>query len=78
MSDSDDARKGAKPDYQIGYGRPPVETRFKKGQLQNFQRRRKGNQSDQGTLAKLANEQISITENGTSERFPPRKRFCVA
>lgn len=57
MSDS-------KKEYEIGYGKPPSSSRFKKGQSGNPRGRTKGVKNIFTSLQKLANTKVTINENG--------------
>lgn len=57
--------KGAdKPesDYEVGYGKPPKETRFKKGQSGNPKGRPKGSVSLASRLEKALNEMVEVRD----------------
>ncbi len=51
-------------DYEVGHGRPPKHTQFKKGQSGNPKGRRKGARGLKTDLRAELNERIEITENG--------------
>ena len=51
-------------DYQIGYGKPPRHTRFKKGQSGNPKGRPKRPDSFAQLARRTFNERIAIRENG--------------
>ena len=59
-------------DYEVGYGKPPVHTRFQKGQSGNPQRRKKnGAQYDLNALIlKEACRTVSVKEGGDTVRMP--------
>ena len=60
--------------YDIGYGRPPKETRFKPGQSGNPKGRKKSPPSSLGEdLTRLLNMPISVVENGNLKKMPTRK-----
>jgi len=50
------------PDYAVGYGRPPRQHQFKRGQSGNPRGRPKGVRSEDDILAKLLNRKISIQD----------------
>jgi hypothetical protein len=51
-------------DDQVGYGRPPKTTRFKKGQSGNLRGRPKGSLNVATVLIKTLSEKVVINENG--------------
>ena len=51
-------------DYPVGYGRPPRDTRFKKGSSGNPKGRPRGSKNATTLLKEALNEQVVITENG--------------
>ena len=51
-------------DYEVGHGRPPKHTQFKKGQSGNPKGRKKGARGLKTDLRAELNERIEITENG--------------
>lgn len=51
-------------DYEIGYGKPPKATRFRKGVSGNPTGRPKGSRSISSILAKLGREKVKVTTNG--------------
>ncbi len=57
-------------DYEVGYGRPPTDTRFKPGQSGNP----KGRPRQQKTIAALLQQALSkkvrIQENGVTKSLP--------
>ena len=65
-------------DYEVGYGKPPKHTRWKKGQSGNpGGRPRRGCGVDVHTLRQMretfiraANRQVTVTDNGAKTRMP--------
>ena len=51
-------------DYEVGYGKPPKEHRFKKGQSGNPKGRPKGALNIATVIDRVLREQVVITENG--------------
>jgi hypothetical protein len=50
--------------YHVGYGKPPVKNRFKRGQSGNLKGRPKGARNLRTLIAELMNARIYVTENG--------------
>ena len=65
-NNNDDESKGLKP-YVVGYGKPPVHTRFKKGQSGNPNGRHKGSKNFSTTLEETLQEKVVIRENGKTK-----------
>ena len=59
----------ASRDYQVGYGKTPVETRFKPGQSGNPKGRPKGLQSVGTLLRKALLTRVTLQENGRSRQI---------
>ena len=51
-------------DYEIGYGKPPRSTRFKKGQSGNAKGRPKGSRNFANDLDDVLNTKMTVNENG--------------
>ena len=58
-----------KPPTDIGYGKPPAATQFKKGQSGNPKGRPKGSVGFSTLVQKLASERVTVQENGTRKRI---------
>jgi hypothetical protein len=54
----------SKQPYEVGYGKPPVETRFKKGRSGNPRGRHKGNVNLVTAIKAALNERVVVKENG--------------
>ena len=52
--------------HQVGYGRPPLHTRFKPGQSGNPKGRPKGAKNEDTILREIMNRPIDIREGGGS------------
>jgi len=59
-----------KPDYEVGYCRPPKETQFKKGQSPNPTGRKRKPKSVQVQMQEVLAQKIPITEGGKIKRLP--------
>lgn len=57
--------------YEVGYGKPPKATRFKKGQSGNPKGRPKGCLNAVTTMQQLLAERISVVEKGGREKVMP-------
>jgi len=64
----------AEPDdgYRVGYGKPPRESQFKKGQSGNSRGRRKGSKNSGTLLTNELDEVLSIKEGGRSKVITKR------
>ena len=60
--------------YQIGYGRPPKATQFKKGVSGNKKGRPKGSTNIASLFHAAVNERLSITESGQRRTISRLKR----
>jgi hypothetical protein len=55
--------------YEVGYGRPPAEYRFKKGVSGNPEGRRKGTKNFATIFMKAMSQSVTITENGKRRKI---------
>ena len=62
-----------KDDYEIGYGKPPQNTRFKKGQSGNPRGRAPGAKDLKTLLIDTLNEPVVVTENGGRRTISKRQ-----
>ena len=60
-------------DDQVGYGKPPRHSRFRKGQSGNPRGRPKGSQSAARLVRSILNEKIVIRENGKRRAITRRE-----
>jgi hypothetical protein len=60
-------------DYEVGYGKPPRNTRFKKGQSGNPAGRARGTQNLKTLLIDTLNEPVVVTENGGRRTISKRQ-----
>jgi len=60
-------------DYRVGYGRPPLDTRFKRGQSGNPKGRPPGAKNLASLLNETLNEVVIIKEDGGRKRISKRK-----
>ena len=71
MDDSRDDKDPVEeaPDYSVGYGKPPVHSRFKKGRSGNLKGRPKGERNRTTILNSILNERVVVTDNGVRKRI---------
>ena len=60
-------------DYEVGYGKPPHHTRFKKGQSGNPGGRPKGSKNLPTLLSEALNEPVVVAENGRRRKITMRQ-----
>ena len=60
-------------DYEVGYGKPPRHTRFKKGQSGNPRGRCAGSKNLSGLLSGALNELVVVAENGGRRKISKRQ-----
>ncbi|WP_291856617.1 DUF5681 domain-containing protein [Bradyrhizobium sp.] len=65
----DDAEGGVLPPAKIGYGSPPVHSRFQPGQSGNPSGRAKGSQNFKTLFNKILNEEISLREGSDVKKL---------
>src|SRR6185312_3226289 len=56
-------------EYDVGYGRPPRQTQFKKGQSGNPRGRPKDRQSLTARIMAVLNEKVAVVENRRRKRI---------
>src|SRR5690348_13772489 len=62
-----------KGDYEVGYGRPPRHTRFKKGRSGNPRGRSPGSRNLSTLLCEALNEPVVVAENGGRRKISKRQ-----
>ncbi len=65
-------------DYDVGYGKPPLHTRFKLGQTGNPQGRPKGSKNLKTDLLEELAETMRITEGGRERRISKQRALIKA
>jgi uncharacterized protein (UPF0216 family) len=62
-----------KSDYKVGYKKPPLHTRFQKGQSGNPRGRPRGSKNFSTLLSEALNEPVVITEDGRRRKISKRE-----
>ena len=62
-------------EWQVGYRKPPQQSRFKKGQSGNPRGRPKGRKNYRDRFHDIINEKVVVNENGLRRKLP---KFDVA
>lgn len=73
---ADNKSPGAGRDYAVGYGKPPVATRFQRGQSGNPKGRQRGSQNLRTAISRELDVVVTVIENG--KRMRKRKRDIIA
>jgi hypothetical protein len=60
-------------DYKVGYKKPPLHTRFKKGQSGNPRGRPRGAKNFSTVLNDALNQRVVVTENGRRRKISKRE-----
>ena len=63
-------------DYEVGYGKPPKHTQFKKGQSGNSKGRPKGRKNMRTIVNDILNRTVTIRENGRTRRVKFQEAFA--
>jgi hypothetical protein len=66
-----------KGDYEVGYGKPPRDTRFPKGQSGNPRGRPPGAKNLKTLLSEALNEPVIVTENGGRRKVTKRQAIIT-
>ena len=66
-----------KSGYAVGYGKPPCQTRFKKGQSGNPKGRTAGARNLSTLLSEALNERVVVTQNGKRRKITKRKAIIT-
>jgi Family of unknown function (DUF5681) len=61
--------KPSNPSYEVGYGKPPVHSRFRKGQSGNPKGRAKGSRNFSTIFSEAMMKPVVITENGQRKKI---------
>jgi hypothetical protein len=67
--------QSSNPSYEVGYGKPPVHTRFRKGQSGNPNGRAKGSRNFATIFSEALMKPVVITENGQRKKI---SKFAAA
>ncbi|MBV9248383.1 MAG: hypothetical protein JO227_03930 [Acetobacteraceae bacterium] len=64
-------------DYQVGYGKPPLHTRFQKGRSGNPNGRPRGRKNMSTLLTDALNGSVIVTENGRRKKITKREAIIT-
>lgn len=67
-----------KKDYEVGYGRPPKKSQFRKGQSGNPSGRPKKILTHEEIVARELNRKVTITVHGKEKRLTKRELMHIA
>ena len=63
--------------YEVGYGKPPCQTRFKKGHSGNPKGRTAGTKNLSTLLSEALNERVVVTQNGRRRKITKCKAIVT-
>ena len=66
-----------KRDYEVGYGKPPRHTRFKKGQSGNPRGRPRASKNLSTLLTEVLNERVTVAENDGRRKITKREAIII-
>ena len=66
-----------KRDYEVGYGKPPRHTRFKKGQSGNPRGRPRASKNLSTLLTEVLNEHVTVAENDGRRKITKREAIII-
>ncbi|MGI4881376.1 MAG: DUF5681 domain-containing protein [Janthinobacterium lividum] len=67
----------ARMEYEVGYGKPPAEFQYGKGQSGNKKGRPRGSRSFKTELREVIEQNIPVTENGRKRNMTARKAMLI-
>jgi hypothetical protein len=70
MTEKQEKEEGSSADYEVGYGRPPVHTRFRKGQSGNPRGPRARGKTMPEAIRTALRAKVIVTENGQRKSMP--------
>jgi hypothetical protein len=67
-----------KQDYEVGYGKPPKASRWRKGQSGNSRGRRRGVRNLKTELTEELSQVINVRESGVAKKITKQRAFIKA
>lgn len=64
-------------EYKVGYGKPPMHSRFKKGQSGNSRGRPKGSKNLATDMKEELSRKIVVTENGVERKVTKQRAIVI-
>jgi len=66
-----------KSEYDVGFGKPPKDRQFVKGQSGNPKGRPKGSRNMQSILSELSSKPVTLTEDGRTRKVPLKEAVLL-
>jgi hypothetical protein len=70
-------KRDKKRDYEVGYGKPPIHTRYKQGQSGNPRGRPSGSKNLRTLVTDAVNELVVVTEEGRRRKISKRQAMIM-
>ncbi|MDH3581687.1 MAG: DUF5681 domain-containing protein [Hyphomicrobiales bacterium] len=74
---NEDKRKSSKDSYEVGYGKPPKDTRFKPGQSGNRKGRPKGTKNFATDVRATLASKVRVTRDGSSRKISTQEAMLM-
>lgn len=77
-ADNGRAHERPRPDYEVGFGRPPLHSRFPPGKSGNPRGRKPGARGLRSELREELSERVTVTQDGRTRRLSKRRVILKA